>query len=75
MNEHVKDIQHKRAQKSALARHRNDCDRAIQPLNARTLAVENNWRKRTVREAIEIRQKDPYMNRDVGKFSLSAIWD
>ena len=44
-------------------------------MEAKTLACESNWRKRTVREAIEIKEKDPYMNRDIGKFALSPIWD
>ena len=26
-------------------------------------------------EAIEIKEKDPYMKRDVGKLALSPIWD
>ena len=75
LNEHAKDIQHGRVQKSAPARHARECDREIHPMEAKTLACESNWRKRTVREAIEIKEKDPYMNRDIGKFALSPIWD
>ena len=75
LNEHAKDIQHGRVQKSAPARHARECDREIHPKEAKTLACESNWRKRTVREAIEIKEKDPYMNRDIGKFALSPIWD
>ena len=75
LNEHAKDIQHGRALKSAPARHAHECNAEIRPMEAKTLANESNWRKRIVREAIEIKEKDPYMNRDVGKFALSPIWD
>ena len=75
MNEHAKDIQYGRVQKSAPARHSSECDEEMRPMEAKTLAYESNWKKRTVREAIEIKEKDPYMNRDVGKFGLSPIWD
>ena len=75
LDEHVKDIQHGRVQKSAPARHASECDGAMRPMEAKTLAVERHWRKRTVREAIEIKARDPFMNRDVGKFDLSPIWD
>lgn len=75
LNEHKSDIQHGRVQKSAPARHARECDRQIHTMEAKTLTCESNWRKRTVREAIEIKEKDPFMNRDVGKFALSPIWD
>ena len=75
MHEHVKDIEHGRRQKSAPARHASECSGEMHHMDARIIARENNWRKRTVREAIEIKEKDPDMNRDVGKFALSPIWD
>ena len=75
LNEHAKDIQYGRVQKSAPARHSSECDKEMRPMEATILAHESNWKKRTVREAIEIKEKDPYMNRDVGKFGLSPIWD
>ena len=75
MGEHAKDIEYGRVLKSAPARHSQGCDKEMRTLEAETLAHESNWRKRTVREAIEIKEKDPFMNRDVGKFSLSPIWD
>ena len=75
LNEHAKDIEHGRVQKSAPARHTRQCGRNMHPMEGKTLACESNWKKRIVREAIEIKEKDPYMNRDVGKFGLSPIWD
>ena len=75
LSEHVKDIQYGRVQKSAPARHTSGCDKEMHPMEAKTLAHESNWRKRTVQEAIEIKEKDPYMNRDVGNFSLIPIWN
>ncbi|XP_043204789.1 zinc finger MYM-type protein 1-like [Amphibalanus amphitrite] len=41
----------------------------MHPMEGKTLACESNWKKRIVREAIEIKEKDPYMNRD----ALEAI--
>ena len=73
--EHARDIEHGRVQKSAPARHAQACSRGMHPMQAKTLACETNWKKRIVREAIEIKEKDPYMNRDIGKFALSPIWD
>ena len=75
MNEHAQDIQHGRRLKSAPARHASECSGQMRPLEARTVAYVSDWRKRTVREAIEIKEKDPDMNRGVGKFALSPIWD
>ena len=75
LNEHAKDIGHGRVLMSAPARHARDCAITMRTMQGKTLAYETNWEKRIVREAIEITEKDPYMNRDVGKLALSPIWD
>ena len=57
LNEHAKDIEHGCVLKSAPARHARDCDRTMQPMEGRT--CEANWKKRIVREAIAVKEKDP----------------
>ena len=75
MKEHVADIKFARCDKSATARHFETCCGMINPMAAKTLALESHWKRRKVREAIEIRQTRPTMNLDVGNISLSPIWD
>ena len=36
---------------------------------------EANWYKRGIKEAIAIREKKPIMNKDDGRYRLSAIYD
>ena len=75
MKEHKADMVHGRTKTSATAHHAYQCKKDIDPLNAKILASERNWKKRTVREAIEIREHKSILNRGVAKFSLSPIWD
>ena len=49
LNEHVKDIQYGQVQKSVPARHASGCPEEMHPMDAKTVAYESNWRKRTVR--------------------------
>ena len=51
------------------------CNKRLNPKEAKTLAIENSWKRRTIREAIEIKVHDSSMNRGVGKFTISPIWD
>ena len=47
----------------------------MNPFEAKTLAIEGHWKRRKIREAIEIRQLRPSMNLDSGGVQLSPIWD
>ena len=75
LKEHVADLKHGRCDASPLAEHWLQCGQQFDPGQASTLAVEQTWSRRIVREAIEIRLCNPSLNQDVGKFSLSPIWD
>ena len=75
LKEHVADIKFARLDKSATARHFAACAGDMNPLDAKTIATEDHWRKRKIREAIEIRQSRSSINLDEGGLHLSPIWD
>ena len=75
LKEHVADIKHGRCDTSPLANHWMNCKKDFDPSKAVTLAIENDWCRRIVRESIEIRQCSASLNQGVGKFSLNPIWD
>ena len=75
LKEHKADIKFARTDKSATARHFETCGEDMDPLAAKTLALEGHWKRRKIREAIEIRQLRPSINQDVGTVTLSPIWD
>ena len=75
LKEHIADIKFARTDKSATARHFETCGEDMDPLAAKTLALEGHWKRRKIREAIEIRQLRPSINQDVGTVTLSPIWD
>ena len=64
-----------RLDKSATARHFAACGGEMNPLDAKTLATEDHWKKRKVREAIEIKGARASINNDEGGVRLSPIWD
>ena len=39
------------------------------------LEYEENWFKRGILEAIHIRKEKPTLNKDLGRYNLSKIWD
>ena len=75
MKEHVADIKFARSDKSATASHFETCTGNMDPMTSKTLALEGHWKRRKVREAIEISQVRPSINRDDGNIKLSPIWD
>ena len=75
MKEHVADIKFGRTDKSATAKHFASCGGSLNPLDAKTLAIENRWKRRKFREAMEIKQSGSSMNQDQGGLRLSPIWD
>ena len=56
LKEHIADIKFARTDKSATARHFETCGEDMDPLAAKTLALQGHWKRRKIREAIEIRQ-------------------
>ena len=75
LKEHVADLKFARLDKSATARHFAACGGEMNPLDAETLAIEGHWKRRKVREAIEIKQARASINNDEGGVRLSPIWD
>ena len=64
IKEHIADLKHGRTNTSTTAQHAYSCDKKLNPGKAKTLAVESNWRRRTIREALEIKVHKSSM--DVG---------
>ena len=66
---------------SALAEHCSTCNGEIQWSKARTIAIETNYFKRQVREALEIRRNktgpddENGINRDYGKYVKTRTWN
>ena len=75
IKEHIADVKHGRTDTSATAQHAYSCDRSLNIREAKTLAIDRNWRRRTIREALEIKIHNSAMNRGVGKVTISPIWD
>ena len=75
IKEHIADVKHGRIDTSATAQHTYSCNKNFKPRLAKTLAVKSNWKRRTVREALEIKVHRASMNRGVGKVTISPIWD
>ena len=47
----------------------------LNPLTAKTIATEGHWKRRKVREAIEVKLVQNNVNLDEGGIRLSPIWD
>ena len=79
--EHERDVFHGRWEKSGLTEHSKDCIQAFDFASARTLATESNYRRRKIREALEIRRNEtaPRMtlatNKDRGNVLKSETWN
>ena len=80
LTEHQKDLSHKRWKASGLAEHAETCSAGIKWSEAETLCVEPDYRKRKIREALEIQRfqcgprYDSGMNRDEGNIVKSTSW-
>ena len=79
--EHERDVFHGRWEKSGLTEHSKDCIQAFDFASARTLATESNYRRRKIREALEIRRNEtaPRLalatNKDRGNVLKSETWN
>ena len=79
--QHEKDVFLENIQESALAEHKTTCEKDILWSDMKTIATENNYFKRCVREAIEIRRyrtgpnDECGINRDYGKYVKTDRWD
>ena len=79
--EHEKAVFIEDSEKSALAEHAKSCNHHIKWTDTQTLAVENNFFKRCVREALEIKRNktgpdNEYgINQDYGQYVKTNTWD
>ena len=81
MNEHEKDVFHGRWQKSGLTEHAQNCNSGFDFKGTQTLAIETDYRRRKIREALEIRLQDTASNqpnganRDRGNVMRTESWN
>ena len=59
-------MKHGRTDTSATAQHVYSCDKDMKISEAKTLAIERNWKRRTIRETLEIKVHNSPMNREEG---------
>ena len=78
--EHEKDIFNGRWDKSGASEHAKACESSLKWNEAETMAVESNYMRRKVREALEIRKSRrttdaTSLNRDQGNILTNSSWD
>ena len=77
--QHQKDAFHGRWTMSGAAEHAKVCDRGFKYDSATTVSVENQYARRKVREAVEIRRRRrteaTVVNRDSGSYLKTSQWD
>ena len=79
--EHEKDAFLENIETSAIAEHCTKCKGEIQWTNIKTIAIENDYFKRCVRESLEIRRNKTGpnekngINRDYGKYVKTDTWN
>lgn len=77
--EHEKDIFHGRWKQSGAAEHASKCDDSFNFDGARTIAIEANYRRRKIREALEIRRTartgSTIVNREAGNICTTNAWN
>ena len=64
IKEHCADIRHERIKKSAISKHYQKTNRHICIEDAKVIAIEENYNRRHVQEAIEIKKHENNFNRD-----------
>ena len=65
----------KDASSSEVAEHMADGEHCKEDMTLEILGYEDNWWKRGIREAIEIRRHKPTLNKDNGRYHLTPIWN
>ena len=77
--EHERDIFHGRWKQSGAAEHASKCDDSFKFEGARTIAIESNYRRRKIREALEIRRTartgSTIVNRENGNICTTNAWN
>ena len=79
LQEHEKDIFHGRSKNSGIAEHASKCASKFVFEEAKTIAYESDWRRRKVREALEIKRCNrdgvTTANRDEGTVGSTTAWN
>ena len=79
INEHEQDVFKGHWEKSGITEHAKDCNQSFLWQDASTLNIETNYRRRKIREAIEIRKHrrshQLVTNRDNGTIMKTSQWD
>ena len=73
MNEGEKYIEN--AGTSEVAKHMMDHAHCAEDMELQILGYERNWKKRGIKEAINIRRLAPTLNQDKGRHNIGAIWN
>ena len=73
LKEHFVDIIHDRLKKSALAEHAHHSRHHIRIEEKKLITIEDHYKRRKIREAIEIEKFPSNLNRDDG-FKLNECW-
>ena len=79
--EHERDVFHGRWEKSGLTEHAKNCNEVFDFESVKTLATEGNYRKRKIREALEIRRNETgprqalATNKDRGNVLKTETWN
>ena len=73
IKEHCADIRHERIKKSAIVEHSQKTNHHICIEDAKVIAIEENYNRRCIREAIEIEKNEKNFSRDDGLI-LSETW-
>ena len=81
IREHERDVFHGRWDKSGLSEHARSCSSDFKFDQSETIAIESNYKRRKIREALEIRRQEtaPRLanetNRDRGNIMRSESWN
>ena len=73
IKEHMADLQHGRIEKSPIAEHGLICNKPFKWDSVDTIGSERHYRRRAIREAMEIKLQGANLNRVEG-YQLSQVW-
>ena len=79
MKQHERDIFHGRWKSSGISDHASRCQKNVIFEDAKTIAYESDWRRRKIREALEIRKArrggQAVANQDEGTVCTTTAWN
>ena len=75
VNEHQRDVFNGNWAATGLSEHSRDCHGQFNWSNDIAIAVESQYRRRKIREVLEIRRQAPTLNRDQGTIVTTESWN